>query len=93
MSKKEAEATALQSTKQAAHAGGRSTGMSGRDLFTFNQDLLDDESEDEDEGGDGNDRGGEFDIDRFRREQVEMRREMEEERIRKLGEGYEEEEN
>lgn len=81
MSKKEAEATALTTTSKALHASGRNTGLSGRTLFEFNKELLDSDDEDSDDGND-------FDIDAFRKQQTDMRAEMEDERIRKLGAAF-----
>ncbi|GAA6059730.1 hypothetical protein JCM10212_000258 [Sporobolomyces blumeae] len=78
LTKKEAESQALQSAKSATFAAGKSVGMSGRDLFTFNPDL----------GGDSDDDEGEEDEDwdvallRIRTENE--RREKEIERIRQL---------
>lgn len=59
LSKKEAESQALHSAKSATFAAGKSVGMSGRDLFTFNPDLgrgdSDDEEGDSDDGEDDED--------------------------------------
>lgn len=49
VNKKEAEAEALWATKTAAHAVGKNNGMSGRDLFTFNSDMMDDSDDDGEE--------------------------------------------
>jgi hypothetical protein len=49
LSKKEAESQALHSAKSATYAAGKSVGMSGRDLFTFNPDLGGDSDDDEDD--------------------------------------------
>ncbi|BGO90105.1 hypothetical protein NBRC10512_004043 [Rhodotorula toruloides] len=77
VSKKEAEEQALQSAKSATAAAGKLTGLSGRDLFTYNSELLGaDEDEDEDE---------EWDLEQLRFKTEAERREKEEERIRALG--------
>lgn len=56
MDRKQAQAAAEQSVKSAAHAMGKNNGMSGRDLFTFNPDLMgaegDEDEGDEDDGWD-----------------------------------------
>lgn len=49
MNKKEAEAEAVWASKSAAHAVGKNNGMSGRDLFTFNSDMMDDSDDDGEE--------------------------------------------
>jgi len=51
LSKKEAEEGAIQGAKGLAAASGRTNGMSGRDLFTFQAHLLEN-SDDEDDGED-----------------------------------------
>jgi len=55
LSKKDAEASAIQSAKSATFAAGKSIGMSGRDLFTFNPDLGRGDSDDESDGEDEED--------------------------------------
>ncbi|TIC68979.1 kinase-like protein [Wallemia mellicola] len=50
--KKEAEHEAVKKVKEATNAAGRQVGMSGRDLFTFNAEWFEDESEDEGEDWD-----------------------------------------
>lgn len=50
-SKKEAAQQLINSAKSATAAAGKSTGMSGRDLFTFNPDMLGDD-DDADDGED-----------------------------------------
>lgn len=52
MSKKEAEAQAISSAKSATAQAGKLSGLSGRDLFTFNPELLLGDEDDEEEGGD-----------------------------------------
>lgn len=72
VSKKEAEEQALQSAKSATAAAGKLTGLSGRDLFTYNSELLGaDEDEDDDE---------EWDLEQLRLKTESERREKEEER-------------
>jgi hypothetical protein len=51
-SKKEAAQQLINSAKSATAAAGKSTGMSGRDLFTFNPDMLGDDEDEADEGDD-----------------------------------------
>ncbi|KAH7106235.1 hypothetical protein BKA62DRAFT_611891 [Auriculariales sp. MPI-PUGE-AT-0066] len=51
MDKKQAEADVLKKAKDSQHAAGKLTGMSGRDLFSYNPDWFADE-DDEDEGFD-----------------------------------------
>lgn len=51
LSKKDAEVQALQSAKSATFAAGKSIGMSGRDLFTFNPELGRGDSDDEESEG------------------------------------------
>ncbi|POY72600.1 hypothetical protein BMF94_4428 [Rhodotorula taiwanensis] len=59
VSKKEAEAQAISSAKSATAQAGKLSGLSGRDLFTFNPELLlGDEDEDEDGGDDDWDYAG-----------------------------------
>lgn len=84
MSKREAEADAVRQTKEGKVASGRSNGMSGRDLFTFNPNLGVD-SDDEEDGGDGDD----FDLIGYRAETTEQHRLAEDERIRRLGQAGE----
>ncbi|KAH7884338.1 hypothetical protein F5I97DRAFT_1888775 [Phlebopus sp. FC_14] len=62
MDKKEAEAEALRKAKEAQHAAGKSTGMSGRDLFQYNPEWF------EDQDGDESD---DFDLSQYRRDQEE----------------------
>ena len=47
--KKAAEGEALKKVKEASHSAGRQVGMSGRDLFTYNADWFQDESDDDDD--------------------------------------------
>ncbi|GAA5861211.1 hypothetical protein JCM8547_008520 [Rhodosporidiobolus lusitaniae] len=79
LSKKEAAEQAIQSAKSATAAAGKATGMSGRDLFTFNPDLLGEEDEEEGVGED------DWDLAVLRARQENDRRLAEIERIRLLG--------
>lgn len=81
MNKKEAEAEAVRATKSAASAVGKNNGMSGRDLFTFNPDLMND-SDDESDGED------EWDLQLLRIRSEKEKREAEIERIRMLDEQF-----
>lgn len=77
MSKKEAEEQAVQSAKSATAAAGKLSGLSGRDLFTFNPDMLGaDEYDDEDGEGDDD----EWDLDALRAKTERAREERELER-------------
>ncbi|KDE06607.1 hypothetical protein MVLG_03103 [Microbotryum lychnidis-dioicae p1A1 Lamole] len=84
VSKKEAEAELVRAAKSTTFAQGKATGMSGRDLFSFNPDLGMD-SEDEEEEGEEED----WDITllRIRREREDRLEEME--RIRRMGGDFE----
>ncbi|KAF9223638.1 hypothetical protein BS17DRAFT_704557 [Gyrodon lividus] len=68
MNKKEAEVEALRKTKEAQHAAGKSTGMSGRDLFQYNPEWF----EDQDDGDESED----FDLSKYRRDQEEVYTEL-----------------
>ncbi|KAG6830039.1 hypothetical protein H0H92_002457 [Tricholoma furcatifolium] len=72
MDKKEAEAEALRKSKDAQNAAGKSSGMSGRDLFQYNPEWFADEDEDED---------GDWDLEKYRRQKEEEDLEAEERRI------------
>lgn len=76
MSKKEAEEQALQSAKSATAAAGKLSGLSGRDLFTFNPELLGAEEYDEEDGGDDD----EWDLEALRAKTEKAREERELER-------------
>jgi hypothetical protein len=73
MNKKDAEADAVRASKASAHAMGKNNGMSGRDLFTFNPNLMND---DDDEDGEGED---EWDLTllRIRKEKEDREAEIE----------------
>ncbi|GAA5948688.1 hypothetical protein JCM21900_005261 [Sporobolomyces salmonicolor] len=80
LNKKDAEAQAVQSAKSATFAAGKSVGMSGRDLFTFNPGMGgDSDEEDEDE---------DFDVVLLRVRTENERRNEEIERIRQLDAHY-----
>ncbi|TIA68394.1 hypothetical protein E3P91_04092 [Wallemia ichthyophaga] len=49
VNKKEAETEAVKKVKEASHSAGRQVGMSGRDLFTYNADWFEDESDEEED--------------------------------------------
>ncbi|KAM5531792.1 hypothetical protein V8D89_014562 [Ganoderma adspersum] len=82
MDKKLAEDEALRKAKDEKHAAGKSSGMSGRDLFTYNPEWFEDEEEaDEDD----------WDLAKYRKEKEDEDLAAEEERIRSLqlgGGGY-----
>ncbi|EIW84393.1 hypothetical protein CONPUDRAFT_135854 [Coniophora puteana RWD-64-598 SS2] len=59
MDKKEAENEALRKTKDTQSAAGKTNGMSGRDLFSYNPEWFDDEDEEEEE---------DWDLSKYRRE-------------------------
>ncbi|KAI0671824.1 hypothetical protein C8Q78DRAFT_972582 [Trametes maxima] len=75
MDKKLAEEEALRKAKDDKHAAGKNSGMSGRDLFTYNPEWFEDEEEaDEDE----------WDLAKFRKEKEDEDLAAEERRIRDL---------
>lgn len=78
--KKEAEADAVRKTKELQAQAGKISGMSGRDLFTYNPLIT--EGDDEDDGEDE-----EWDLDEYRRKAMEERDEAERERMRIVQEG------
>nr|VWP01284.1 Lon protease (EC (ATP-dependent protease La) [Ganoderma boninense] len=83
MDKKLAEEEALRKAKDEKHAAGKNSGMSGRDLFTYNPEWFEDEEEpDEDD----------WDLAKYRKEKEDEDLAAEEERIRslQLGGGYSE---
>ncbi|OCH88569.1 hypothetical protein OBBRIDRAFT_795108 [Obba rivulosa] len=49
MNKKQAEEEVLRKTKDAQHAAGKNSGMSGRDLFTYNPEWFEDSDEEEED--------------------------------------------
>jgi len=78
MDKREAEESAIRKTKEATAASGRATGMSGRDLFSFNPTFM---GEDSDDDGDDDD----WDLQAFREQTERDRAKAEEDRLRALG--------
>jgi len=76
MDKKEAEQEAMRKTKELQSNAGKSSGMSGRDLFQYNPEWFQDE-----EDGDGSD---DWDLAQYRREQEEDNLAAEELRIANL---------
>ncbi|KAI0719382.1 hypothetical protein C8T65DRAFT_636526 [Cerioporus squamosus] len=80
MDKKLAEEEALRKAKDDKHAAGKNSGMSGRDLFTYNPEWFEDDDEPEED---------EWDLAKYRKEQEDADIAAEEERIRQLqlGEG------
>jgi len=84
LDKKEAELDAMKKAKDTQAAAGKNTGMSGRDLFTYNPEWFEDEDEDEED---------EWDIEKYRRERQAEDDAAEEARIAALSladEGYRE---
>ncbi|KEI42740.1 uncharacterized protein L969DRAFT_170404 [Mixia osmundae IAM 14324] len=77
MNQKDAEADLIRKTKQATASAGRTTGMSGRDLFELSP-LHYEDSDEEDDGED-------FDLARYRRETEDERDRAEKARIEALG--------
>ncbi|RDX57184.1 hypothetical protein OH76DRAFT_1368069 [Lentinus brumalis] len=75
MDKKLAEEEAMKRAKDDKHAAGKNSGMSGRDLFTYNPEWFEDDDEPEDD---------EWDLAKYRKEQEDADRLAEEERIRQL---------
>jgi len=74
MSKKEAEADALRKTKDAQAAAGKSSGMSGRDLFQYNPEWFQDVDDDEED----------WDLSKYRHQKEGEDLDAENERIRLL---------
>ncbi|KAI0636019.1 hypothetical protein C8Q77DRAFT_1100925 [Trametes polyzona] len=75
MDKKLAEEEALRKAKDEKHAAGKNSGMSGRDLFTYNPEWFEDEDEGEEE---------DWDIAKYRKEKEDEDVAAEEQRIRDL---------
>lgn len=75
MDKKQAEEEAMRKAKDQQHAAGKNSGMSGRDLFTYNPEWFEDSDDGEEE---------EWDIAKYRQEKEEEDRLAEAERIRNL---------
>ncbi|KAH9980476.1 hypothetical protein BJV74DRAFT_779535 [Russula compacta] len=80
VNKKEAEADAQRKVKSAQAAAGKSSGMSGRDLFQYNPEWFRDSDEDSDEE-DGDDY---WDLAKYRRQKEDEDLAAENERIRML---------
>ncbi|KIK66727.1 hypothetical protein GYMLUDRAFT_157271 [Collybiopsis luxurians FD-317 M1] len=76
LDKKAAEEDVLRKTKEAQHAAGKNTGMSGRDLFQYNPEWFEDE-EDEDED--------DWDLEQYRKRKEEEDLVQEQARITALG--------
>jgi len=74
MDKKLAEEEAVKKSKDAQAAAGKNSGMSGRDLFTYNPEWFADEEEEEED----------WDLAQFRQEQEDEDLATEEQRIREL---------
>ena len=74
MNKKEAEADALRKTKDAQAAAGKSSGMSGRDLFQYNPEWFQDADDDDED----------WDLSKYRRQKEDEDIDAENERIRLL---------
>ncbi|EJU04951.1 hypothetical protein DACRYDRAFT_20523 [Dacryopinax primogenitus] len=81
--KKMAEEEAMRAAKSAQAAAGKSNGMSGRDLFTFNPEWFQEEEEEEAAG----DEEG-WDIAAYRRQRAEEDEREEERRIREMNEEF-----
>lgn len=77
-SKKDAEAELNRKTKEATAQAGKTVGMSGRDLFTFNPLLLEDEDE---EAGDGQAGDDDWDMEIWRKRAIEEQEEAEKKRL------------
>lgn len=73
MNKKEAEEEAVRKAKEQQNAAGKNSGMSGRDLFTYNPEWFEDEDEEDD-----------WDLEKYRKQKEEEDLEEEERRIRDL---------
>jgi len=74
MNKKEAEADVFRKAKDAQAAAGKSSGMSGRDLFQYNPGWFQDVDDDEED----------WDLSKYRRQKEDEDRAAEAERIRLL---------
>lgn len=80
LDKKQAEDEAQKKAKDAQAAAGKVTGMSGRDLFSYNPDWFEEEESEEEE---------EWDIARFRKAKEEEEAREEEVRMEELRRGFE----
>ena len=81
LDKKQAEEEAHKKAKDAQAAAGKVTGMSGRDLFSYNPDWFEEDEESEEEE--------EWDIAKFRKEREEEEAREEERRMEELMRGFE----
>lgn len=77
MNKKEAEADAMRKAKDSQAAAGKSSGMSGRDLFQYNPEWFHDSDDSDGEGED-------WDLSKYRRQKEDEDIAAENERIRLL---------
>ncbi|CCL98649.1 uncharacterized protein FIBRA_00651 [Fibroporia radiculosa] len=75
MDKKQGEEEALRKAKDAQHAAGKNSGMSGRDLFTYNPEWFEDEDPDDEE---------EWDLAKYRKAKEDEDLAAEEDRIKNL---------
>jgi len=80
--KKVAEEEALKAAKDAKHAAGKSVGMSGRDLFSYNPEWFEAEDEDQDVGDE------DWDWTTYRKQQEEENELAEKERINHFNEAF-----
>ncbi|BGP54312.1 Translation machinery-associated protein 46 [Rhodotorula sphaerocarpa] len=83
VSKKEAEAQAMNSAKSATAQAGKLSGLSGRDLFTYNPELLLGDEDEDEEGGDD-----EWDFAMLRVRTENERQAKETERLRAMDSSY-----
>jgi hypothetical protein len=74
MNKKEAEADAMRKAKDSQAAAGKSSGMSGRDLFQYNPEWFQDSDDSDGEGED-------WDLSKYRRQKEDEDIAAENERI------------
>lgn len=81
LDKKQAEDEAQKKAKDAQAAAGKVTGMSGRDLFSYNPDWFEEEESEEEEE--------EWDIAKFRKAKEEEEAREEEARMEELRRGFE----
>lgn len=88
MDKKTAELEALKKSKENQNAAGKVSGMSGRDLWDYRPEYFAEEDDIEASGGDSND-GGEWDLDKLRKETEEAQEREEETRLEELRKEFE----
>lgn len=89
MNKKEAELEASRKAKEVQAQAGKSAGMSGRDLFTFNPLLLEEQDGEGGSDGDGDGDDDDWDLDDYRRKAQAERDEAERKRLEALSGGVE----